>query len=161
MKLELVTREMFLEAMEAGDVGYCEGDFNVDEMAKHLNAALAPLIAEREAAILEQAASIFDFAARGTIEAMSQEGRSETWKILAQQSVEQYQSVIKSIRAIFPSDALARHDLEIRCNTEIETVEYILKTIKRTGEKGIPGVLVQLLAILREKRLATLPGRTP
>ena len=48
---ELVTREMFLEAMNAGDVGYCEGECHIDVMVAHLNTALAPLLAKHDAAV--------------------------------------------------------------------------------------------------------------
>lgn len=43
---------------------------------------------------------ICEFAANGTIEEMSREGHSETWKIIAENSVEQYRSIVKGIREL-------------------------------------------------------------
>jgi len=45
-------------------------------------------------------AGVCEFAAKGTIEAMSEEGRSETWKIVAEQSVRQYHSLARHFRRL-------------------------------------------------------------
>ena len=77
---------------------------------KILDALFRPLLArlerERDAARSEglaEVVQICEYAARGTVEAMSQADRSEMWKIIAQQSVEQYESIVKRIRSLAPS----------------------------------------------------------
>jgi hypothetical protein len=67
-----------------------------DKMSAHVYSALAA--ARKEA--LNQVIGICERAADGTVESMSQEGRSDTWKIIAQQSVEQYHSIAESVRTL-------------------------------------------------------------
>lgn len=45
MDIPTVTAEMFRESMDAGDVGFCEGDCNIQKMADHLNGLLRAAVA--------------------------------------------------------------------------------------------------------------------
>ena len=75
-------------------------------LADVMRPLLARLERERDAArseALAEVVQICEYAARGTVEAMSQADRSEMWKIIAQQSVEQYESIVKRIRSLAPS----------------------------------------------------------
>lgn len=67
-----------------------------------------------EAAALERIAGVCDFAANGTIEAMSEPERSETWKIIAQNSVEQYRSIAAKTRILISHPLLEEHNAEVR-----------------------------------------------
>src|SRR2546430_2357819 len=90
-------RELARAAYQEWDErGNLDGADLVEVIAKHVAGALAAVRLEA----LEQAAHICDFAANGTVEQMCVEGRSETWKIIAEQSVEQYRSIAQHIRAL-------------------------------------------------------------
>jgi hypothetical protein len=147
MKLELVTTElmrtcgdkadaeMFARAPKIGEPRKLRYDAHREHealVADVLNAALAPILAEREAAILKQAAEV-----------CGEHGRNcPRGQVLC------HAADYGAILALSPADALAKHDAAVR-----------LEEARWWDENcGFPG----RNAVLREQRLVTLEaGRTP
>ena len=94
-------------AIDSSHADNCKGCIERKNLlANSFRPLLARLERERDAArseALAEVVQICEYAARGTVEAMSQADRSEMWKIIAQQSVEQYESIVKRIRSLSPS----------------------------------------------------------
>lgn len=98
--------------------------------------AVAALLESFRAETLEQAIHICEYAARGTVEKMSRGDKSETWKIIAQNSVEQYESIVKRIRDLRADpNWLARQIAEAQI-AELDALETVMDEAGMLAEWG-------------------------
>jgi hypothetical protein len=100
----LVTPEMFKEANHAWNMAVANGDYRPyrEQMADRLNAALEPLLAEWEAAILQAAANVRVY------------GYKETALEGPRESAGLGKPFKDAILALSAPDALARHDAAVK-----------------------------------------------
>lgn len=71
---------------------------------------------------------ICEFAANGTVEEMSQDGHSETWKIIAENSVEQYRSIVKLIQSLQPATSRLKWEIATLETRHAECIHLHLMT---------------------------------
>ena len=116
----LVTEEMLLEVTRWEPHPDSEGYY--EYVARRLNAALDPLLVEREAAIVEECARVIDQEIR-----WRETERDDSGFKLAAGYMRPLDELAKAIRALSAPEALARHDAAVRLEAaKLVEVRYVM-----------------------------------